>query len=243
MFTTRLPSVGFQSVAQASPLKPQNNTHSAQRAFGVSSLSFQGTLASLNRTLNTIDSDLKATRATREDKADILKLLKEFYVGEVDQAPSAQEPGYENQGAKIFNVHEAVIDANLDQVTNNPFNTLHVVRNLKTGAVVATAALLQSVLNGSHQPPENAGQMSYFYKAKGVPDAVSLALVADLAERAKGLNKTSLFVTTRRKGMDSRNELVQAAGFQEVKDPQRINALVPPVLRSPRTLVYEKQLS
>ncbi|MBY0402344.1 MAG: hypothetical protein K2X66_00455 [Cyanobacteria bacterium] len=242
MFTTRLPSIGFQSVPQPAALSLQKQAHSTQKASVQSSVRFQGTLASLNRTLNTIDSDLKATRATREDKADILKLLKEFYVGEVDQAPSAQEPGYENQGAKIFNVHEAVIDANLAQVASNPFNTLHVVRNLKTGAVVATAALLQSVLNGSHQPPENAGQMSYFYQAKGVPDSVSLALVADLAERAKALNKTSLFVTTRRKGMDARNELVKAAGFQEVSDPQRINALVPPVLRSPRTVVYEKQL-
>jgi hypothetical protein len=202
---------------------------------------FQGVPPSLQTAVKAIDRNLDVIEASPSNRSGVLKLLREFYLGEVDPA-SAHDKDYERQGSKIYNVHEAVIDANLLKAMQDPNSAFYAVTNSQTGDVVATAALLQSALNGSHQPPANCGQMSYFYKAKNVPDTVSLALVNEIANKAKALNLSSLFTTARRKGMDDRNALMRSAGFKEVTTAQRISELVPPLLRGPRTVVYEKPL-
>lgn len=205
---------------------------------------------SFNAVAQSVNQSLTLSQATPADKPQILQLLKNFYLDTVNPAsqPTAR-PGspeyaaqvrYVGQGTQIFEKHLEVIDANLAQANagNKPF---HLVKN-SAGEVVASAALMESALNQGFTPPADVIHMPYFYQAEGTPKEISLWMINDLAAKAKNQGYKTLCVTTRRLGMDERNNLIKEAGFQEVTDPGRIAQLAPPVLRSPRTLVYEKAL-
>lgn len=213
------------------------------------SVQFQSNRSAFETVARGLGRALQLSKATPSDAAPIASLLRDFYLEEVGPqsrqiAASGlpEDAAYADQAITILEKHGEVLGLNLARATQNPQSVFHVVKDATTGQVVATAALLNSALGGSFSPPADVQELSYFYQRPDVRTELGTWLLADLSEKARQAGFRSLVSTSRRKGMDDRNQLLEAAGFREVLDPARIAALVPPVLRSPRTVVYEKTL-
>lgn len=212
---------------------------------------FKGQAMMFSQAVGLPGRNLKLQTVTPANRQEIWNLIERFYLNEVNPASKstldpanagyAADKAFEDQGTSILKGHLGVFLANMNQATQKP-NVFHVVTDEDTGKVVGTAALMASDINGTHKPPAGAKQICYNYQDSDVREDLGKWLLTDLIAQARAQGADSVYTSSRAKGMDSRNKVIESVGFKPVTSQQRRAELMPPLLRSERNIVYELKL-